>query len=182
MTRRLMRRARAAEEEGAMREAQRTRLSPVTAFIATGAFTGYSPIAPGSAGSLLCAALAWLLLPQVTFQTGPLPVFVMTFSLAAFLAVSVWAADAGDRAYGKDASRIVIDEFAGFLISVAFLPKTVLVYVAAYILFRVLDVLKPFPARRLESVPGGLGVVLDDVVAGLYANVLIRIMLLVKGY
>ena len=107
---------------------------------------------------------------------------VMIVSIAAFLAGSIWAADRAEKVYGSDASRIVVDEFAGYLVAVAFLPKSILVYVAAFLLFRVLDVLKPFPARRLEAVPGGLGIVLDDVVAGLYANVLIRIMLLVQGF
>jgi len=130
----------------------------------------------------LCAVLAWFLLPEIGFGSGGPAVLVAILSLATFLAVAIWAADAGDRVYGKDASRIVIDEFAGFIISVAFLPKTVLVYVAAFLLFRILDIIKPFPARRAESLPGGVGVVLDDVVAGLYANVLIRVMLLVKGY
>lgn len=165
-----------------MSEAPRERLNTLTAFIATGAMSGYAPIAPGSAGSLVCAVIAWFILPEVTFRSGALPVGVMLLSLVAFWALAVWSAGAADRVYGKDASRIVIDEFAGFLISVALLPKTAFVYVAAFLLFRVLDVLKPFPARRLEAVPGGLGVVMDDVVAGLYANVLIRIMLLVKGF
>jgi len=139
-------------------------------------------VAPGSAGALVCAVIVWFLLPEVTFASPPAAVGVMLLSLVAFVAVSIWAAGAAEAAYGKDASRIVIDEFAGFIISIAFLPKTAFVYVAAYLLFRVFDVLKPFPARRAESIPGGLGIVLDDVVAGLYANILVRIMLLVRGF
>jgi phosphatidylglycerophosphatase A len=165
-----------------MPDSPKGRLNPVTAFVATGAYSGYSPLAPGTAGSLVCAVLAWFLLPQVTFGSSPLAILVMSVSLAAFLAGSIWAADRAERFYGKDASRIVVDEFAGYLVAVAFLPHRPLVFIAAFFLFRVLDVLKPFPARRLESVPGGPGVVLDDLVAGLYANVLIRIMLLVEGF
>ncbi|MFH1502939.1 MAG: phosphatidylglycerophosphatase A [Candidatus Eisenbacteria bacterium] len=165
-----------------MPESSPGRLNPVTAFIATGAYSGYSPLAPGTAGSLVCAALAWFLLPQVTFGAGWLAVGAMAVSLAAFVAGSVWAADRAESVYGKDASRIVVDEFAGYLVAVAFLPKSAFVYVAAFLLFRALDVLKPFPARRLESVRGGAGIVLDDLVAGLYANVFIRIMLLVQGF
>ncbi|MBD3349222.1 MAG: phosphatidylglycerophosphatase A [Candidatus Eisenbacteria bacterium] len=154
----------------------------LVALVATGGYSGYAPVAPGSVGALVCAALAWLLLPEVTFGSGAPATLVMALSILAFLALSIWAAGEAERAYGKDASRIVIDEFAGFIVSVAFLPKTVFVYVAAYLLFRLLDVVKPFPARRLEELSGGPGVVLDDVVAGLYANVLIRIMLLVRGF
>ena len=106
----------------------------------------------------------------------------MLISLVAFLALAVWAADSAERAYGTDASRIVIDEFAGYLVAVALLPKSVFVYGAAFLLFRLIDVIKPFPAGRAESLPGGMGIVMDDVVAGIYANILIRIMLLVKGW
>ncbi len=165
-----------------MPEVSPRQLNPLTAFLATGAWSGYSPVAPGTAGSLVCAVLAWLVLPEITFRSGALMVATGLLSLGGFVAVAVWAADAADRAYGRDASRIVIDEFAGFIISIAFLPKTLLVYVAAFLLFRVLDVLKPFPARRAESLPGGVGVVMDDVVAGLYTNILLQVMLLVKGY
>jgi len=65
---------------------------------------------------------------------------------------------------------------------VLLLPKTVFVFAVAFVLFRALDILKPFPARRCEAIPGGLGVVLDDVVAGIYTNILVRAMLLVKGW
>jgi phosphatidylglycerophosphatase A len=66
-------------------------------------------------------------------------------------------------------------------VAIAFLPKTILVYALAFLMFRVLDILKPFPARRMEDAGGGVGVVLDDVVVGVYTNVLIRIMLMVRG-
>jgi len=160
----------------------RASLNWITAFIATGGFSGYAPAAPGTAGAFVCAVLAWFILPEVTLASGAGPVWVALLSMAAFVSLAVWSAGAAEPVYGKDASRIVIDEFAGFILAIAFLPKTLLVYVAAFLLFRVLDIVKPFPARRLESVPGGLGIVLDDVVAGVYANVLIRIMLLVRGF
>ena len=165
-----------------MPENRPSSLNWITAFIATGGFSGYAPVAPGTAGAFVCAVLAWFVLPEVTFAGGAGPVSVMLLSIVAFIILAVWAAGAAEPVYGKDASRIVIDEFAGFILAIAFLPKTVLVYIAAFLLFRLLDIVKPFPARRLESVPGGLGIVLDDVVAGIYANVLIRIMLLVRGF
>jgi phosphatidylglycerophosphatase A len=151
--------------------------------LATGGFLGYAPLAPGTAGALGCAVLLWFLLPEITIRSTPLSIATYVVSIAAFVALSIWAAGAAERSFGeKDASRIVIDEFAGYLIAVAFLPKTLLVYVTAFLVFRVIDVLKPFPAGRLESIPGGAGIVLDDLVAGLYANILVRIMLLVKGW
>ena len=149
-------------------------------FIATGAFSGYAPVAPGTVASFICAVLAWFLLPQVA--PSPLPVVAMVISLAAFVALAVWAAGCAERTYGEDGSAIVIDEFAGCLIALAFLPKSVFLYAAALLLFRLIDIVKPFPAGRAEGLRGGLGVVMDDVVAGVYANLLIRIMLLVKGW
>jgi len=153
------------------------RLHPLARFVATGAFLGYCPIAPGTAGALGCAVLAWFTLPAVSGSSGAGAVAVYGISVAAFIALAVWAADAAERVLGKDSPRIVVDEFAGLLVSVLFLPKTVFVFVAAFLLFRVADILKPFPARRAESIPGGAGVVADDVVAGVYANLLVRIML-----
>lgn len=158
-------------------------LSPLIRLLATGGFLGYSPIAPGTAGALGCAVLLWFLLPEITTGSPPLSIATYLVSIAAFVALSMWAADAAERSFGqKDASRIVIDEFAGYLIAVAFLPKTLLVYGTAFVVFRVVDILKPFPAGRLESIRGGAGIVLDDLAAGLYTNILVRIMLLVRGW
>ena len=158
-------------------------LNPMVRFVATGGFLGYSPLAPGTAGSLGCAVLLWFLLPEITIAGPPLHTVVFLISVVTLVVLAMWVAGVAERGFGqKDASRIVIDEFVGYLIAVAFLPKTFLVYVAAFVVFRVVDILKPFPAARLESAPGGVGIVLDDVVAGIYANVLVRIMLLVKGW
>jgi len=152
-------------------------LHPVVRFVATGAFLGYSKVAPGTVGSLGCALLVWLAVPQLTPASAPAALTVYLASVAALLALAVWASDAAERAFGKDSPRIVIDEFAGFVLSVLLLPKTPFVFAAAFLLFRVVDILKPFPARRAEVLPGGVGIVADDVVAGAYANVLLRVML-----
>ena len=157
-------------------------ISPIVKFIATGGYSGYAPVAPGTAASFVCAVLAWYLLPSVTPRSSMAALATMLISLTAFVILAAWTAGRAEQVYGADASAIVIDEFAGYLIAIALLPKSILVYVTAFVLFRVIDVMKPFPARRVESLPGGIGIVMDDVVAGLYANVLIRIMLLVRGW
>jgi phosphatidylglycerophosphatase A len=149
--------------------------------IATGGYLGYAPLAPASVGSLGSAVLFWFLLPGIGSGDGPVAVAALAVSVAAFVALSIWVSTLAERAFGHDSSRIVIDEFAGYLVAVAFLPKTLLVYALALILFRVLDIVKPFPARRAEALGGGAGVVLDDVVVGVYTNILIRVMLLVRG-
>lgn len=158
------------------------RLNPVVRFISTGAYLGYSPIAPGTAGAFGCAVLYWLLAPEVTPVSPPVSIAVLCVSLGAFIALAVWASGEAERAFGKDSSRIVIDEFAGLLVAVFLLPKSVFVLLVAFLLFRILDIVKPFPAKRMEALRGGAGVVLDDVVAGVYANVLLRLMLLARGW
>jgi phosphatidylglycerophosphatase A len=159
-----------------------TGLHPLARLVATGCFLGYSPVAPGTAGTLGCAFLLWFAVPSVTLSSGPWAVAVYALSVLAFVAMAVWASTAAERAFGKDSPRIVIDEFAGFLVAVLFLPKSVFVFIAAFVLFRLADILKPFPARRAELLPEGLGIVADDLVAGLYANVLLRIMMAASGW
>jgi phosphatidylglycerophosphatase A len=149
--------------------------------LATGGGLGYAPLAPATVGSAGSAVLFWFLLPQIGPGGSPLAFAAMAISICAFVAFSIWVAGTAERAFGHDSGKIVIDEFAGYLVAIAFLPKTILVYALAFLMFRVLDILKPFPARRMEDAGGGVGVVLDDVVVGVYTNVLIRIMLMVRG-
>jgi phosphatidylglycerophosphatase A len=88
--------------------------------------------------------------------------------------LGIWAADEAERALGaKDPGAIVVDEVAGMALSVLTLPPTPLALVAGFVLFRAFDVLKPFPANVAQRLPGGLGVVVDDLVAGLYALALL---------
>lgn len=164
-----------------MNEKRTSDMGLLTRIIATGGFLGFAPFAPATVGSLGCIVLLWFLLPQVVPGAPPTSFLLLLLSTLAFTALAVWASTRAERELGKDASPIVIDEFAGMLIAVLFLPKTLTVYAVAFVLFRILDILKPFPAARAESLPGGLGIVMDDVVAGIYANALIRIMLLVTG-
>ena len=158
------------------------RLHPLVKFLATGAYLGYSPVAPGTAGSLGCAILVWFFVPEVTHASTPLAIGVAVLSTLAFIALAIWAADRAELRFGHDASRIVIDEYAGYVVSILLLPKSLFVLGAAFLLFRVLDIFKPFPARRTEALPGGVGIVMDDVVAGIYTNILLRVMLMAQGW
>ncbi len=160
----------------------RTKLHPVVRFLATGAYLGYAPVAPGTVGSLGCAVLIWFFVPEVTAATSHLGLWVMLLSTLAFAALAIWAADLAERQFGHDSSRIVIDEYAGFIVSVLLLPKSLLLFAVAFVLFRALDIVKPFPARQAEALPGGVGIVTDDLVAGIYTNILLRVMLLVQGW
>ncbi len=132
-------------------------------FVATGAGVGYSPVAPGTAGSVIGLGLY--------FALSPLSTGVYVAVLGGLSVVAAWIADRAERLLGKhDDGRIVIDEVAGMLTSLAFLPARVDVALAGFVLFRIFDIWKPPPARRAERLPGGIGVVMDDLVAGVYAN------------
>ncbi|HTO70952.1 MAG TPA: phosphatidylglycerophosphatase A [Myxococcota bacterium] len=134
--------------------------------LATGAGSGYAPVAPGTFGSLVGVALwaLWRALGGVS-QTG------YALGCALLAAVGVWAAGRAEVIFGRhDDGRITIDEVAGMLLSLAWLPARPEVAGLGFVLFRLFDIWKPFPARRAERLPGGLGVVADDLVAGVYAN------------
>jgi phosphatidylglycerophosphatase A len=140
--------------------------------VATGFFSGYSPFAPGTAGSavglLLFVPLAWASLPaQVAFCVG-------LFFLGVFASGHV-----ARRVGLEDPGIVVVDEVLGMWLSILGLPFTPVVALPGFLLFRALDIVKPYPAAELEHLPGGWGIMADDVAAGLYANLLLRVFLLV---
>ena len=147
--------------------APRSALAFVAAAVATGFGSGYSPIAPGTAGSLVGLLLFWPMrhLPAA-FQVGVVAVcFLLGTAAAASLARRVGAEDPG---------IVVVDEVVGMWVSLLFLPFTPATAVAGFVLFRIMDVFKPYPARQFESLPGGWGIMADDLMAGIYANLLLR--------
>jgi phosphatidylglycerophosphatase A len=136
--------------------------------LATGFGSGYAPVASGTFGTAACAVLLWPLGPYLT------GLYDAAFAIGMTI-VAIAASGAVARAIGrKDPGIVVIDEFAGYATSLLFLPKTLPWLAAAFFLFRVFDVWKPWPCRRLEHLPGGAGITLDDVMAGVYVNVLLR--------
>ena len=97
-------------------------------------------------------------------------------TIVAVLAVGVWAATATERALNrKDPGPVVIDEVLGMLITLAFMPLSRWGILAGFLIFRVLDVIKPFPAGRFEHLPSGLGIMADDAMAGIYGHLLLRL-------
>ncbi len=143
----------------------------VIKLIATGLGSGYSPFAPGTAGTLVAIPL-YLALSPLSW-----PLYLASVSLLTLLAV--YASGEAEKIFGrKDSPRIVIDEIVGFLWSLALIGLTGWRIVAAFFLFRIFDILKPQPARWCQDrLPGGWGVVMDDVMAGLWANVVIQVAL-----
>jgi phosphatidylglycerophosphatase A len=142
--------------------------SAVATFIATGFGSGYSPFAPGTAGTLVAVPLAMLMPEGFLAQALVLTVVVM---------LAIWSAHAAAPTLGlKDPGQIVVDEIAGFLVTVAMLPAGWSTWAAGFVAFRLFDIWKPPPCRRLEALPGGVGIVADDLMAGLYANLSLRIL------
>jgi phosphatidylglycerophosphatase A len=135
--------------------------------IATAFGAGYSPIAPGTAGSLVGLALFWPL------QLAP-PWIQILVTVAAFFGGVAASTRLAQLLGRKDPGAAVVDEVVGMWLSLLFLPFTPATAAAAFLLFRALDVFKPYPARQLEGLPGGWGIMADDVMAGIYANLLLR--------
>jgi len=123
---------------------------------------------PGTCGALLTFALVWIFLPQNFYLLGGITILVFLISL--------WSATGAERVLGKDNRKIVIDEGCGMLVSFLFLPKRFFLYILAFVIFRGLDIIKPPPARDCEKLKGGLGITLDDVVAGFYTNLILQIL------
>ena len=142
--------------------------------LATVGGVGYAPIASGTVGSLVALPLV----PFLAALRDRAPAVYAALVLG-LVAVAVWAAGRAEDALGmEDHPHIVIDEVAGLVVAGAFLPATWLGAGVAFVLFRIFDVVKPFPARQIDDgVEGGLGVVGDDLVAGLYAGLLTRLLL-----
>jgi len=137
-------------------------------FIATFGYIGFAPVAPGTFGSAAGVALYYLVRAiGVPWAEAAL--------IVALLAAGVWAASAAERALGKtDPGPVVIDEVVGMLITLAWIPVTPLGAFVGFLIFRVLDVVKPWPARQFEAMHGGLGIMADDAMAAVYGHVLLR--------
>jgi phosphatidylglycerophosphatase A len=139
-------------------------------FLATGCFVGHLPLAPGTWGSILALVLGYLFLPGSWLLQ--LSVILVIFFLG------VWTSSAAEKSYGHDGRPIVIDEVLGMLVVLFILPKEVGFYLAAFILFRFFDIVKPPPSRQMESLPAGWGVMMDDLLAGIYGFLVMRLLVL----
>ncbi|HID10753.1 MAG TPA: phosphatidylglycerophosphatase A [Candidatus Latescibacteria bacterium] len=134
----------------------------VALILASGGPFGYVPIAPGTAGSLLGLLVYWLL-PRIEVLA-----WVEVIVLGSL--VGVWASGRAEEEWGRDAHRIVIDEVVGMWASVAFLPKSLLTAGLGFFIFRFMDIIKPFPVGLSQRLPGGWGVIADDLIAGAYSG------------
>lgn len=142
-------------------------------FIATCGYLGYVPVAPGTFGSaaglVVFAAIRWS-----GSSLLELAVIVLLF------AVGVWSGNVAEKHFGGvDPAPVILDEVVGMLITLALIPVNITGAVVGFLLFRLFDVVKPWPANRLEALHGGLGVMADDAMAAVYGNVAMRLLVLI---
>ena len=138
-------------------------------FLASGFYSGLSPIAPGTAGTLVGVLICLLCLPM--------PWILRLFFVLALLALSIYIADKAEKIYQtKDDQRIVIDEIIGLQITMLPAAINALNLCVAFVLFRIFDIWKPFPVRNMQGFPGGWGIVADDVAAGIYAGMVLWLL------
>lgn len=139
--------------------------------LATVGYVGHFPFAPGTAGSaaalLLYALLRWIGSPVADVAT-----------IVALFAAGCWAGSVAEAHYGRtDPGYVVLDEVIGMLLTLLFVPVTWSGVLIGFLLFRAFDIVKPFPARQCERLHGGLGIMADDAVAGIYGNLALRLII-----
>ena len=136
---------------------------------ATGLGAGYIPVAPGTFGSAV-GVILWSLLPSTLAGQGA--------AIVVLFGAGVWSSGVAERHFHRtDPSQVVIDEVVGMLMTLFLNPVGWAGAIVGFVLFRLADILKPFPANRVERWPGGLGVMADDAMAAIYANLALRAVL-----
>ncbi len=139
---------------------------------ASGLFTGHLPKAPGTWGSALSAIILWFFWPSAWYYQALILILAYPFV--------IYFADNGVRYYGHDGHPIVIDEIYGQAIALFMAPRNALVYVIGFFLFRIFDIIKPPPAREWEKLRGGYGIVADDMAAGVYAAIVLELLIVLS--
>ena len=143
--------------------------------LAYGFGTGLMPFAPGTFGSLIGVALFWFMAPMraITYAGVVIVMFIAGILICGQTASDVGAIDPGS---------IVYDEIVGFLVAMYLLPRDWRWIAAGFVIYRIFDIWKPYPIRAMErKIPGGAGVVMDDVIAGIYGNIALRVILIMVG-
>lgn len=133
--------------------------------IGTGFGSGYMPVAPGTAGSIL-ALIIYFIFPLDA-------IYWLSISIMFFIA-GIWSSSAIEKDKGKDPGLVVIDEMVGQWLAVIFLPFSWITLLIGFILFRTFDIWKPYPINRSQKLKAGWGIMIDDVLAGVYANIVLQ--------
>ncbi len=146
------------------------RLNFIDKLLGSGFYTGYIPFASGTFGSV--AGLIIYLIPGFEQPVIMIPA-ILIFSL-----YGIYAGSQFEKVYGKDPPQCTIDEIVGMWISLLFLPKILWISLVVFLLWRLSDIVKPFPARRLEELKGGLGIMIDDIISAFYVLLIVHLFIL----
>jgi phosphatidylglycerophosphatase A len=139
--------------------------------LGSGFYTGYISFIPGTFGSI--AALIIYYIPGFENPLILIPAIII------FTFYGVYVGNKFEEVYGKDPSYCTIDEVVGMWISLLFLPKTIIISISTFVVWRILDIIKPFPARNFEKFKGGLGIMLDDIASGIYTLIIVHLFLII---
>ena len=143
---------------------------------ATALGAGYSPFAPGTMGAIVGCLVLWLFEKYNLISTTTTPILFIGLIVITTI-LGIIATDKLEDEWGKDPSRVVLDEVIGMWITMMFVPLTFLNLLIGFGLFRFFDIAKPLGIRKLESLKGGVGVMADDILAGIYANIVLQIII-----
>lgn len=152
----------------------------IVRFFATGFFSGYSPVASGTAGSVV-GVIIYL---SACYLWSSLPFFWLFYSISATVisVVGIWICSEAEKIFKvKDAKPIVWDEIAGYLITMIGIPSELWWVISGFILFRILDVIKPGPLYSLQRLPGGWGIMIDDIGCGILGCIILHVARYVIG-
>lgn len=144
-------------------------MKTIAKILATTFGTGFSPVAPGTVGSLFILIIYYFLPPISPVMLG--------CAILVLFAIGVWASTETELDMGHDASQITIDEVVGMLITLIAIEKTFINLGLGFLLFRFFDIVKIYPVNKVEHLPKGWGIMMDDVLAGIYGNIVLRIII-----
>jgi phosphatidylglycerophosphatase A len=142
-------------------------------FIGSGFYAGYSPVASGTAASIIALL--------IYFVPGFEQLYIIVPVSILFLLYGIPIGTKFEKIYGKDPKQCTIDEFVGMWISLIALPKTIGIALTAFFIWRILDIIKPPPARKLEKINGGFGIMVDDVVSAIYTLLIMHVVVYLVG-
>ncbi len=144
-------------------------------FMANGFGSGRLPVAPGTWGAAVALLMIYPFAHWTLLSPSQFTLFLSVI-IVIFIGIGVKACDVLEEEWGKDPKQVVIDEMIGVWIAILGHPLSIFSFIASFILFRFFDIAKPLGIRRLENIKGGWGVMLDDVLAGVYANIVLQVL------
>lgn len=144
------------------------KLNKIERFFGSGFYSGYFPYASGTVGSAAALIIYWI--------PGFEKTEILVISIIIAIAAGLYIGGKFESLYGKDPAEFTLDEVAGMWITLLFLPKTFLISILGFLVWRILDVIKPYPANAAERLKGALGIMLDDIIASIYACLIMHVI------